>query len=73
MFYPLPCLLAEFLLDELKVLCEHSARKIVSVTNVAKMLLAAERYHSETLKAACLSYVQKNMPEVRLTVRVYID
>lgn len=55
---------AEFLLEELKVLCEHSARKIVSVANVAKMLLAAERYQAETLKAACLSFVQKNMPEV---------
>eukprot|EP00904_Undaria_pinnatifida_P002730 jgi/Undpi1/12458/HiC_scaffold_5.g02129.m1 len=54
----------EFLLEELKVLCEHSARKIVSVANVAKMLLAAERYQAETLKAACLSFVQKNMPEV---------
>lgn len=60
---PLP---AEFLLEELKALCEHSARKIVSVANVAKMLLAAERYQAETLKAACLSYVQKNMAEVRL-------
>lgn len=55
---------SEFLLEELKVLCEHSARKIVSVANVAKMLLAAEKYHAETLKASCLSYVQKNMAEV---------
>ncbi|CAB1109139.1 unnamed protein product [Ectocarpus sp. CCAP 1310/34] len=54
----------EFLLEELKVLCEHSARKIVSVANVAKMLLAAERYQAETLKSSCLAYVQKNMPEV---------
>lgn len=57
-------LITEFLLEELKVLCEHSARKIVSVANVAKMLLAAERYQAETLKTACLSFVQKNMPEV---------
>lgn len=56
--------IAEFLLEELKVLCEHSARKIVSVANVAKMLLAAERYDAATLKASCLSFVQKNMPEV---------
>lgn len=56
---------SEFLLEELKVLCEHSARKIVSVANVAKMLLAAEKYHAETLKNSCLSYVQKNMAEVR--------
>ena len=55
---------SEFLLEELKVLCEHSARKIVSVANVAKMLLAAEKYHAETLKNSCLSYVQKNMAEV---------
>ncbi|CAN0399347.1 unnamed protein product, partial [Hapterophycus canaliculatus] len=55
----------EFLLEELKVLCEHSARKIVSVANVAKMLLAAERYQAETLKASCLGFVQKNMAEVR--------
>lgn len=58
------CGASEFLLEELKVLCEHSARKIVSVANVAKMLLAAEKYHAETLKASCLSYVQKNMAEV---------
>lgn len=57
---------AEFLLEELKALCEHSARRIVSVANVAKMLLAAERYQADTLKTACLSFVQKNMPEVTL-------
>lgn len=57
-------LISEFLLEELKCLCEHSARKIVSVANVAKMLLAAERYQGETLKAACLTFVQKNMLEV---------
>lgn len=57
--------LPEFLLEDLKSLCEHSARKIVSVANVAKMLLAAESYQGETLKAACLTFVQKNMPEVR--------
>lgn len=56
--------ISEFLLEELKVLCEHSARKIVSVANVAKMLLAAEKYHAETLKNSCLAYVQKNMAEV---------
>lgn len=57
-------MMPEFLLEELKSLCEHSARKIVSVANVAKMLLAAERYQGETLKAACLAFVQKNMAEV---------
>lgn len=36
----------------------------MSVANVAKMLLAAERYQGETLKAACLAFVQKNMAEV---------
>ncbi|CAM9256028.1 unnamed protein product [Ascophyllum nodosum] len=54
----------EFLLEELKALCEHSARRIVSVANVAKMLLAAERYQADTLKTASLAFVQKNMPEV---------
>lgn len=62
---------AEFLLEELKALCEHSARRIVSVANVAKMLLAAERYQADTLKTACLSFVQKNMPEVMLFILVY--
>lgn len=63
--------LAEFLLEELKSLCEYSARKIVSVANVAKMLLAAERYQGETLKAACLAYVQKNIAEVWALGGVY--
>lgn len=58
----------EFLLEELKALCEHSARRIVSVANVAKMLLAAERYQADTLKTACLSFVQKNMPEVIVSI-----
>ena len=37
----------------------------MSVANVAKMLLAAERYQADTLKTASLAFVQKNMPEVR--------
>ena len=40
---------------------------------MAKMLLAAEKYHAETLKASCLTYVQKNMAEVRACVGAFIS
>ncbi|CAM9145278.1 unnamed protein product [Discosporangium mesarthrocarpum] len=56
----------EFLLEELKYLCEMAAKKIVTVANVAKMLMAAEQYQAEVLRAACLSFIQKNMAEVCL-------
>ncbi|CAM9520289.1 unnamed protein product, partial [Choristocarpus tenellus] len=54
----------EFLLEELKYLCEMAGKKIISVANVAKLLLAAESYQAEVLRGHCLNFYKKNMAEV---------
>jgi len=47
----------EFLLPELKKLCEHAAKTLINIENVAKMMSAAERFGAPTLRDACIQFV----------------
>jgi hypothetical protein len=53
----------EYLLADLKKLCEHTARGIITTANVARLLSAAEQYHAVSLRLACMHFVQKNMAD----------
>ncbi|CAM9511614.1 unnamed protein product, partial [Phaeothamnion confervicola] len=54
----------EYLLRDLKTLVEHAARAAVDANNVAKLLDAAEQFHADVLKQACMDYIHKNMADV---------
>uniref|UniRef100_A0A7S2W1Z2 BTB domain-containing protein n=1 Tax=Rhizochromulina marina TaxID=1034831 RepID=A0A7S2W1Z2_9STRA len=47
----------EFLLPDLKSLCEHAAQSLINTENVAKMMSAAERFEAPLLQKACINYI----------------
>lgn len=47
----------EYLLPELKRLCEHAAQPLISTEMVARMMSAAERFEAPVLREACIRYI----------------
>lgn len=47
----------EYLLPELKRLCEHAATSLINTEMVAKMLSAADRFEAPLLRQACINYI----------------
>ena len=47
----------EYLLPELKKLCEHSAQSLINTEIVAKMMSAADRFDAPLLRQACINYI----------------
>jgi len=47
----------EYLLPDLKRLCEHAAQSLINTENVAKMMSAAERFEAPLLQKACINYI----------------
>ena len=43
----------EYLLDDLKQLCQSCVKKIISVSNALELLCASEKYNAEALRSAC--------------------
>jgi hypothetical protein len=56
----------EYLLPDLKKLCEHAAIPLLSPEMVAKMLSAADRFDAPALRAACIAYILGPMKQVVL-------
>ncbi|CAM9612712.1 unnamed protein product [Chrysoparadoxa australica] len=53
----------EYMLEPLKLLCEHTARQVITPTNIAKLLSAAEQFRAIVLRDACMTYFRDHMPE----------
>jgi len=47
----------EYLLPDLKKLCEHAAQSLINTENVAKMLSAADRFGAPKLREGCINYI----------------
>jgi hypothetical protein len=47
----------EYLLPDLKKLCEHAATSLINTEIVAKMMSAADRFDAPLLRQACISYI----------------
>jgi len=47
----------EYLLPDLKKLCEHSAQSLINTEIVAKMMSAADRFEAPLLRQACINYI----------------
>ena len=47
----------EYLLPDLKKLCEHAAQSLINTEIVAKMMSAADRYEAPLLRQACINYI----------------
>ena len=54
----------EYLLEDLRTLCEMHAAKIISVDNISKLLLLSAGHNASVLRNACARYVTEN--KVRL-------
>lgn len=53
-----------WLLRDLKKACEYQAMKMISIENVAKMLVATDQYNADRLKKTCIKYITENIKEV---------
>jgi hypothetical protein len=62
-----PLLMASevFLLDDLKRECEDFVRKDVCLATVCGLLITAERYRAEGLKAIAMKFIVENLEEVK--------
>lgn len=58
----------EYLLDDLKKMCETVAAKNISDDNVGKMTLLCEKVSASELREACRTYVLKNLATLRENV-----
>ena len=54
----------EFLLFDLKDMCEHAAAALLDPENFARLLLVARTYKAKTLTVACLEYLKENQAAV---------
>ena len=54
----------QFLLDDLKRFCQHTARQIMDTSNVMKLLAAADEYNAPALSKICLNFIVDNLPEI---------
>ncbi|DBA04374.1 TPA: hypothetical protein N0F65_002136, partial [Lagenidium giganteum] len=54
----------QYLLMPLKQQCEVAAREILSITNVGRLLCAAEKYNADYLKEFCINFFVENMHEI---------
>jgi hypothetical protein len=56
----------EFLVQNLRELCETFAAKVINKQNVSKFLLLSSNHNGSVLRAACARFVQDNMPDLAL-------
>lgn len=56
----------EFLVQNLRELCETFAAKVINTQNVSKFLLLSANHNGSVLRAACARFVQENMPNLAL-------
>lgn len=47
----------EYLLPDLKKLCEHAAQPLINTEMVAKMMSAADRFDAPILRQACINFI----------------
>ena len=47
----------EYLLPNLKKLCEHAAQSLINPDIVAKMIVAADRFDAPLLREACINFI----------------
>eukprot|EP01039_Chlorochromonas_danica_P002160 gene2160-2358_t len=54
----------EYLLSDLRVICEKRAAAIISVENIGKLLLLSAGHNASVLRDACGDFVQKNRSQL---------
>lgn len=54
----------EYLLDDLKEICERELLKTISVDNVAALFCAADQYQAKTLRHFCLNFIAVNLNQL---------
>jgi len=54
----------EYLLDDLKEVCERELLKTIAVDNVASLFCAADQYEAKTLRHFCLNFISANLGQL---------
>ena len=55
----------EYVLDDLRLLCQQTAKKLVSIENIGKFLLLSQHNNAEGLKKACEIFIRGNKKELK--------
>ena len=55
----------EYVLDDLRVLCQQTAKTLLSLENIGKFLLLSQHNNAEGLKKCCESFIREKKKELK--------
>ena len=55
----------EYLLEDLRVLCEQTAARCLDMSNIGALITLSAKHNAEALRRACLKFIQENNEEIR--------
>ena len=55
----------QYVLDDLRLLCQHTAKPLITLDNIGKFFLLSQRNNAEGLKKACEMFIGKNKKELK--------
>ena len=55
----------QYVLDDLRLLCQHTAKPLLSLDNIGNFFLLSQRNNAEGLKKACEIFIGKNKKELQ--------
>ena len=60
----------EYLLEDLRVLCEQTAARCLDMNNITALITLSAKHNAEALRKACLKFVQENNEEIRTNPQI---
>lgn len=54
----------EFVLDDLRIMCEKFSHRVITVDNIGKLLLLSNQHNASVLKRECAKFVKLNSAEL---------
>lgn len=55
----------QYVLDDLRLLCQHTAKPLITLDNIGKFFLLSQHNNAEGLKKACELFIGKNKKELQ--------
>lgn len=55
----------EYILDDLRALCEQSASRVLGFENIGKFMLLSVKHNAEDLRESCKNFVRENGPKLK--------
>jgi len=54
----------EFVLDDLRIMCEKFSHRVITIDNIGKLLLLSNQHNASVLKSECAKFVKLNSAEL---------